>query len=115
MDLNDFFQNFRISDARYAADKAAAKARSNELSLQNLQDQLDHLSLVCLAMSELLEEVGFNKSMLLEKIREIDLRDGKLDGRLLKEILCPGCKRQLAPRHVKCMYCGTALKKDSAV
>lgn len=115
MDLYDFFQNFRIREVRHAADTAAIKARSNEITLRNIQDQLDHLSLVCLAMSELLEEVGFNKSMLLEKIREIDLRDGKLDSKLVKEISCPGCKRQLAPRHVKCMYCGTAIKRDENI
>lgn len=111
MDLYDFFQNFRLKEARYAADTATIKAHSNEITLRNLQDQLDHLSLVCLAMSELLEEVGFKKSMLIEKIQEIDLRDGKLDGKFVKESSCPNCKRKLAPRHVKCMYCGADIRK----
>ena len=37
----------------------------------------------------------------------IDLRDGKLNGKLRKEIVeCQDCKRVMAPAHRRCMYCG---------
>ena len=115
MDLYDFFQNFRISEVSRDAGQAKSHARANEVSLRGLQDQIDHLSMVCLAMSELLEEIGFNKEMLLAKIQEIDLRDGKLDGKYTPSIDCSGCGRTLAPRHVTCLYCGTRVKSQSPV
>lgn len=111
MDIYQIIKNFRISDVSREAGQAKSHARANEVTLRELQDQIDHLSMVCLAMSELLEEVGFNKQMLAAKIQEIDLRDGKLDGKYIPAIKCPGCKRELAPRHVKCMYCGSEIKK----
>ncbi|TVP16082.1 hypothetical protein [Shewanella sp. KCT] len=113
MDIYDIFQNFRINDLAREAGQAKSHARANEVSLQGLQDQIDHLSMVCLAMSELLEEIGFNKEMLVAKIQEIDLRDGKLDGKFTPAIHCSGCGRKLAPRHVTCLYCGAKVKSDS--
>lgn len=115
MDLYDIFQNFRIGSARDEADRASIKANSNASNINTMQDKIDHLSLVCQAMCELMEEVGFNKKMLAEKIQEIDLRDGKLDGKLVQSENCKGCSRPLAARHVKCMYCGLSVKKFGAI
>lgn len=109
MEIYDFFQNFKINQNRSDAHKADIKATSNQGDIRNLQDQIDHLSLVCQAMCELMEEVGFNKNMLEDKIREIDLRDGKLDGKYNPEKKCSGCSRAVAGRHVKCLYCGTKI------
>ncbi len=104
--LYDLFQNFRISKAHERVGDAFAHSRDNRTSIQVLEDKIDHLSLVCMAMCELLEEVGFNKNMLEGKIREIDLRDGKLDGRFENKVICEGCNRTLASRHYICIYCG---------
>lgn len=60
-----------------------------------------------------MEEIGFSKKMILAKIKEIDLRDGKLDGKLTRQHICNGCSRPIAPRHVKCLYCGEAVDKAS--
>jgi hypothetical protein len=59
-----------------------------------------------MAMCELLEEIGFNKDMLETKIREIDLRDGKRDGKFSEEKACSACGRKMASRHVVCLWCG---------
>lgn len=108
MKFYDVIQNFRINDV---ARESESRANTNEITMRGLQDQIDHLSMICLAMSELLEEIGFNKEMLVAKIQEIDLRDGKLDGKYQPAIKCPGCGRKLAPRHVSCLYCGTKIER----
>ncbi|MCO7226653.1 hypothetical protein [Pleionea sp. CnH1-48] len=83
------------------------KSSINESDLKVLQDKVDHLSLVCQAMCELLEQVGFDKTMLAKKIQEIDLRDGKLDGKFSQKKTCPQCERVVAARHIRCLFCGT--------
>jgi hypothetical protein len=108
-DLYDLFQNFkidttnnRVTDVKYTAD-------INKVSIESLQTQVDHLSLVCQAMCEMMENIGFSKAMLASKIKEIDLRDGKLDGKFVPKKTCNKCYREVAARHVKCLYCGTAV------
>ena len=111
MSLYDVFQNFRMDGIRKNVDSTDIKSSGNRSSISELQDQVDHLSLVCQAMCELMAEIGFNKDMMVAKIQEIDLRDGKLDGKLSKTHNCDKCERALSPRHLKCMYCGTAISK----
>jgi len=47
--------------------------------------------------------------MLLEKMHEIDLRDGYEDGKLNKNVVrqCRSCGRTLNKHHTKCLYCGS--------
>lgn len=117
MDFFDIFQQYRIEKSTREAQKGVSEAKlkstSNEISIRTLEAKIDHLSLVCMAMGELLEEVGFSKNMLLQKIEEIDLRDGKLDGKLAPSNTCQSCSRTVAARHVSCLYCGTKIKKDT--
>jgi len=109
MNIGEIFQNLRIDQAGKSANYAATRSTINQREIDILRDKVDHLSLVCMAMCELLEDVGFDKSMLADKIQEIDLRDGKLDGKFVEKIACPKCTREVAARHRQCMYCGTPL------
>lgn len=119
MDLFDIFQQFRIEanhkESMSRASEAKNKASFNEIDIRELQAKIDHLSLVCLAMSEMLEGVGFTQKMQLSKIEEIDLRDGKLDGKFLPSHTCTVCTRVVAARHSSCMYCGTKIDKPSVL
>ncbi len=116
MDLFDIFQQFRIEanhkESMSRASEAKNKSSFNEIDIRELQANIDHLSLVCMAMSEMLEEVGFSKKMQLAKIEEIDLRDGKLDGKFVASHTCNACNRVVAARHTSCMYCGTKIDKS---
>jgi len=117
MDFFDIFQQYRIEkssrDAKQSVFEAKRKSSDNEISIRTLEAKIDHLSLVCMAMGELLEEVGFSKKMLLNKIEEIDLRDGKLDGKLAPSNKCQSCSRKVAARHVSCLYCGTKIENNT--
>ena len=113
----DIFQQYRIEksslDSKQGIGEAKRKSSDNEISIRTLEEKIDHLSLVCMAMGELLEEVGFSKKMLLNKIEEIDLRDGKLDGKLSPSNTCKSCSRTVATRHISCLYCGTKIEKNT--
>ncbi len=78
---------------------------------------LDRLYMTVQAMWELLSErTGLTKAELDAKIREIDLRDGKLDGRDATQSAsckCAKCGRPVLPGHMRCIWCGTALGGDS--
>jgi hypothetical protein len=64
--------------------------------------------LICEALWELLsQKSGLTVKDLHDKLYEIDLRDGSLDGKnQRKAIDCPNCARKVGPRHSICFYCG---------
>jgi hypothetical protein len=111
-------QNRRIAQAEAAADSAAASA-SNAVhaakhEINELERRLDKLTLVNMALWELLQQkLGVQEQDLLAKIEEIDLRDGKLDGKVGggAASACAACGRVLNARHQRCLYCGA--KKDA--
>ena len=88
------------------AGEAKHKALDNKISISELEQKIDHLSMVSMALCELLEEVGFSKSRILSKIEEIDLRDGRLDGKFAPSSKCKGCSRIVASHRTSCLYCG---------
>lgn len=67
------------------------------------------MALTTMAMFALMSErLGISEADLEAKIREIDLADGKLDGKVRVETNeCPSCSRPVSKRHKKCMYCGS--------
>lgn len=117
MDLFDLFQQYRIEsdklEAKHRAVEISERTTDNQVSIVELQSKVDHLSLVCMALTELLEEFGIGKQQLLNKMKEVDFRDGKLDGKLAPENKCSGCSRVVSARHYTCLYCGTKLRKQS--
>jgi uncharacterized OB-fold protein len=62
------------------------------------------------------DHLGVSGEVIEAKIREIDLRDGKLDGtyRPLAKT-CKDCGRVSGPMSATCRYCGAPLPKESFV
>ena len=116
--LFDLFQQYRIErnqiEAKTATLAVSERATDNKVSIIELQSKVDHLSLVCMALTELLKDYGIGEQELTAKMKEIDLRDGKLDGKLAPENKCPSCSRVVSARHYTCLYCGSKLSKHSA-
>ena len=83
-------------------------ARDAQRQAEFHEDRLNRLTLICQALWELLRDRGeLTEEDLITKISEIDLRDGRADGKISKQIKhCPKCDRVMSPRHQKCMYCG---------
>ena len=47
------------------------------------------------------------------RVEEIDLRDGRRDGKLTKNVTeCPVCQRTMSRRYGRCFYCGHEGEKD---
>ncbi len=122
--IYDISQSGRISQANNTADSArhlATRAESETHRLTNkvaaLEQQTERLSLTLMAMAEILSQYpGITAEALEAKVREIDLRDGKLDGRLQRPAkLCDKCLRASHPSRKNCLYCGEPLPQDSTL
>lgn len=104
----ELYQHHRIGQAQSSADSAAHRAGDNRERIREFEDRIDRLTLVNMAMWELLsEKLGVSRDELEQKIHDIDLSDGRLDGKVrVPTQQCPSCDRTLSKRHAKCMYCG---------
>ena len=79
-------------------------------SAEDLAERVDQLALATQALWELAaERLHISDAELTAKIEEVDLRDGKADGRIRAGLACTACNR----RHRHCLYCGADL--DSKV
>ena len=95
--------------AARAADAAAIKATDARSDVQVLRAAVDKLILVDRALWEIIAEThGLTEEYLLNKVNEIDMRDGALDGKMREPIRkCSSCGKVLQQGRTKCIYCGT--------
>lgn len=98
----------RVSEVAANAGRAEAQADRANREVASLEDRIDHLTLLNMAMWSLLQEkTGLTEQDLLDRVRQIDLQDGVEDGKARKQIAkCPKCGRTMSPRHRRCLYCG---------
>jgi hypothetical protein len=91
------------------ASHAAAKAREADRRADEVENRMDRLLLACAAMWSLLQEVtDLTEKDLQERMRELDLTDGRLDGKIVRTpVQCIVCHRPMSPRHVRCIWCGS--------
>ncbi len=101
-------QNSMIRGAQVDAARSGARADVAAEQVRRLEDRLDKLTLVCMALWSLLaEQLDLSEERLMERVKEIDLRDGVPDGKVTREVArCPKCNRVMSPRHKRCIYCG---------
>jgi hypothetical protein len=104
-------------DAATSAKEEAERAAKTAGEVQkSLDEKIDRLALICRAMWELLRErTGLSEEALVEKVREVDLLDGQLDGRAtVPPKKCPECGRTVSKRHRRGIYCGAEGLLDTA-
>lgn len=101
--LNKLKQTFTAAKQAIAQDQAG-----QAVTLERLEDKLNCLALICRAMAELLaERTGVTEQDLVRKITEVDLRDGKADGKMTAAAKpCPSCGSMMSPRFNRCLFCG---------
>ena len=92
----------------YAKRQADRAELADAVSLRDLQGQIDRLTLVTMAMWSLLKEkTDITEEELLKRVEDIDLTDGKMDGKVSPlAATCPQCGRTLSAKHHRCLYCG---------
>ena len=91
------------------ATRAAETATRALTQTDLLQMDVEKLLILTEALWQLLRDrQGYSDEDLVRKIQEIDLRDGKLDGKVAGKAptRCSKCKRALSPRLPNCMFCG---------
>lgn len=101
---------------RAAADAVDARsarsvAERADRALGRLQRDVDRLRLATTALWELLRErTDLTEADLAARIEEIDLRDGRKDGRIQPPpSACPDCGRTNKGTRPTCLYCGFEL------
>ncbi|TLX50964.1 hypothetical protein CWC31_08235 [Pseudoalteromonas ruthenica] len=104
--LHQAFQDLRIRKNDVTNDQNKHRSQGNSAHLQALEEKIDSLYLMNLAALELLQDMGVRRSDILRKIEEIDLRDGKLDGKVASSSHCKDCGHKVSPRRRHCFYCG---------
>lgn len=88
----------------------------SDADLQRLEDRVDRLALINMAMWSLLrDKTNLTEQDLMERVKLIDLLDGKEDGKATRTVSkCTACNRPMHPRHQKCIYCGSGKLIESA-
>lgn len=113
MSFWNYFQSLQIQDTSQHASNANIKANRNVKDIRSLEGKIDALSLINHAMWELLEDrLDVTLKQLENKIEEIDLRDGKLDGKIATNIThCPDCGHKVNQRRLNCFWCGSEIER----
>jgi len=104
----DSLSNAATSGAR--ADAAAARSEVDSLKVD-----VERLLMITEALWMILKEQhGYDDKELIKRIVTIDMRDGKLDGKVAAEPphKCPKCDRTLFKNRPRCLYCGEPVMPD---
>ncbi len=94
---------------------AGTRPEAAEDRAVRLERRLEKLTLVCQALFTLVRDrAGITEDDLARRVREIDLTDGRLDGRMAPAFTCGACGRVTSRRHGRCLYCGAPRKEGTA-
>ncbi|MFP4145345.1 MAG: hypothetical protein ACLFV3_09390 [Phycisphaeraceae bacterium] len=102
--------------ANQSAARASSQAGATRRDVYYLEDRLERLSLVCMAMWSLIQDkTDLTEEDLLQRVKMIDLMDGEADGKASRTATeCPNCRRVMSARHQRCIYCGSERRASSA-
>ncbi len=94
-----------VSDYQPAAQRAAEATRDVSV----IEDRLERMALICMAMWSLVQSrTDLTEDDLLDRIQKIDLLDGVPDGKITRQVTqCSQCNRPMSSRHQRCIYCGS--------
>ena len=95
---------------REAASAKHAASRAQQ-RIKLLEANLAKSLMISEALWELLaEKTGLTEDDLYNKLHEVDMRDGVLDGKNQRSATdCPACDRKVSGRHGACLYCGEVI------
>lgn len=105
-------------NSTYMASQDAARAASKADQVIRLQKLLEANLAKSMMINEALWEIIRDKLQLTEqdlyeKLNEIDMRDGQLDGKNQRKVVeCPSCGHSVSARHAACIYCGKIIDES---
>ncbi len=114
LNLHGFLYGDISTAAALNAADAVGEARRARTATDNLDARLDRIMLAFEAMWSLVhEKLQVSEEDFAARLNEIDLSDGRLDGKVRKgAVSCPKCKRTISRRLPKCIYCGQGIVHD---
>jgi hypothetical protein len=94
--------------------RAKSKTKSVERDIRVLEANLAKSMMINEALWELIRDRhGLTEKDLHDKLYEVDVRDGTLDGKnQRKAVECPKCSHRVSPRHPACIYCGQVIDES---
>ena len=103
----EMYQQRKISEANVEAARATGKVQSVQDQIKMLDRKVEKMALINQAMWEILRErINGSDELILEKMHEIDLRDGVQDGKMTRSATkCKSCGRAVNKTTRKCIYC----------
>lgn len=114
--MSMFWAMYGAHSAAQASTEAAGarrRAAGAAAKVAELEGRLDRALLACEAMWTILRDrLGVPEEELAARVNEIDLSDGRLDGKVRRSAtVCPSCNRTIARRFARCIYCGSPIDK----
>lgn len=112
-------ENLKAKQASGVSGAERASERTRAMGVE-LHDRVGRLILVTEAMWELLSErLGITVGDLAARVREIDARDGRVDGRrdsvpLASQVRCPSCQAVVPTGKTTCQFCGAGVPEAKA-
>ncbi len=103
-----------LSGAGAAAARAESKTHAFGRKLKILEASLAKSLMINEALWEMIRDNhGLTEKDLHEKIYEVDMRDGVLDGKNQRKASeCPDCGHMVSARHPACIYCGKVMDES---
>lgn len=105
----------RRTERDLVSSRVASQASEAKSQVAFLRADVEKLLMITEALWSILKEQhSYTDDELIRRVQEIDLRDGRADGRVAKQAQpsCPKCRRTLIRHQPKCLYCGTEIQVD---
>ncbi|MCI0343515.1 MAG: hypothetical protein L0216_20605 [Planctomycetales bacterium] len=109
----ELHQREQIREAASAAGRARSAAAAVGQEIEDLRRLVEKNLMITEALWTLVrDKLGWSDDRLAERVIEVDLKDGQLDGRVRRGARpCAACGRMLGKDRLSCLYCG-AVSKD---
>jgi hypothetical protein len=110
-----FASAVHLMDRQNPDDGESVARAATDVRTQNefIQCDVEKLFMLTEALWTILKEKhGCTDAELVQRVQEIDMRDGKLDGKVAKvKPDCPKCSRKLMGKRPVCLYCGAEVAR----
>ncbi len=103
------------AQAQSTGERAARLASDVRTQNEAILRDVERLYMITEALWTILKDQhGYTDEELIHRVEDIDLRDGKLDGKVAKQPPppCAQCKRLIVARHPVCLYCGARVQRN---